>query len=155
MTTGNDGARADVELTEAEVTLYCAHPGSCTTIGASTDRCIQPDDPAMLRRDAERKIKNLAERLRQVEAERDAYRKAKQENDERFQIEAGEQRERAEQAEAALAEARQREERVRALAEEWDGTVYKLPSDHPMTVNEFCAHWFKRPLRKALGGDDA
>ena len=55
-----------------------------------------------------------ARRLAEVEAERDAYRKAKQENDERFQIEALEQRARAEQAEAALADLRAR---VEALAE--------------------------------------
>ena len=51
-----------------------------------------------------------ARRLAEVEAERDAYRKAKQENDERFQIEALEQRARAEQAEAALADLRARVE---------------------------------------------
>lgn len=37
-----------------------------------------------------------------AEAERDAYRKAKQENDERFQLDAATQRERAEKAEAEV-----------------------------------------------------
>lgn len=40
-----------------------------------------------------------------VQAERDAYRKAKAENDERFQLEAAAQRERADVAESVLAEA--------------------------------------------------
>ena len=49
----------------------------------------------------------------------------------------------AQRAEAAL-------ERVRALAEEWEGTVYKLPPDYPMSTDEFVSFWFKRPLRDAL-----
>ena len=51
-----------------------------------------------------------------VERERDAYRRAKQENDERFQIEAQEQRARAQAAEAQVAA-------VRALADEWGRTT--------------------------------
>ncbi len=41
-------------------------------------------------------------------------------------------------------------EAVRALADEWDRTTYKLPPGYPMTVNEFCGVWFKRPLRAVL-----
>lgn len=49
-----------------------------------------------------RDIAALLDAFDEVRAERDAYRKAKQENDERFQLEAGTQRERAEKAEAAI-----------------------------------------------------
>ena len=45
----------------------------------------------------------VCEMLASAERERDAYRRAKAENDERFQLEAGEQRARAEAAEARLA----------------------------------------------------
>lgn len=41
-------------------------------------------------------------------------------------------------------------EAVEALAAEWEATVYKWSPAMPMTVNEFCAHWFKRPLRALL-----
>lgn len=45
---------------------------------------------------------------------------------------------------------------VEALADEWEGTVYKLPSGYPMTVNTFCHFWFTEPLRAALAtGDDS
>ena len=44
-------------------------------------------------------------------------------------------------------------ERVEALADEWDSTVYKLPPGFPMTVNEFCRGWFKAPLRAVLHPD--
>lgn len=53
-------------------------------------------------------MKALCDALDAARAERDAYRKAKQENDERFQLEAGARRERAEKAEATI-------ERVRKL----------------------------------------
>jgi len=49
------------------------------------------------------RLKEAEERTRKAEAERDAYRKAKQENDERFQLEATRQRVRAENAEAIIA----------------------------------------------------
>jgi chromosome segregation ATPase len=161
MTTGNDGARADVELTEQELLRL--------------ERAVS--SPFLSVQEAVETI--VAERLHQVEAERDlwgrrwnevdtaldgniarrkeaeaALAEALTERDE-FKEASEERGAAAEKAQVALAEVRQREERVRALAVEWGGTVYKLPADHPTTVNEFCDHWFKRPLRKALGGDDA
>jgi hypothetical protein len=180
MTTGNDGARADarkrripqpdpdggIDLTAAEYAEFmdgargearavmflcsCGHAPKwhhdttrgCGYHGFSDDRC-QCD------LSSDQAVETIVtERLRQVEAERDSRHDAwvvalKQ-------VSAAEQR-----AETVESEWRRLWERVQALAEEWDGTVYKLPADHPMTVNEFCAHWFKRPLREALGGDDA
>lgn len=53
-----------------------------------------------------RDITSLADALDRARAELAATQRAKRENDERFQLEAGEQRERAEQAEAELAAVR-------------------------------------------------
>lgn len=36
---------------------------------------------------------------------------------------------------------------VEALLTEWEGTVYKLPPGHPLTVNGLCVYHFKVPLR--------
>jgi hypothetical protein len=78
----------------------------------------------------------LCDALDAARAERDAYRKAKQENDERFQLEAGAQRERAEKAEAAI-------ERVRALCDRAESD-YRLGAEYSAWVDD---------VRAALDGE--
>lgn len=68
---------------------------------------------------------SMAERLKATEEELEAYKKAKAENDERFQLEAGRERERAERAEADL-----QNERARELKHRQKNAVLKAEVEH-------------------------
>lgn len=61
--------------------------------------------------------RTLTANVERAERERDAYRKAKQENDDRFQLEAAEQRDRADRLERALADLRAS---IEGLVRKWE-----------------------------------
>jgi hypothetical protein len=180
MTTGNDGARADVELTEAKVKVFPDDYGwddLMALLDAHWPDDIFPTTEDREARDPGPRIVSLlrwVDRLRAVEAERkpaclcvETVRSAVMD---------------AAKAEAALAEARQREERVRALLStpappkrdekgNYDGRVGG--GEHRTTgqrawcygCSEWCAESYACPccepkiepsdLRIALGGDGA
>jgi len=163
MTTGNDGARADVGLTEAEretlgliVARYDHEDQSltewhhCATCKGGPCAC---SGRPWLGDEMAGAIENLlAERLRQVDAERDraqdVARKDEAEKGRMWQH----LRDRCAAAEAALAEARQREERVRALASNW----LRLAAT---AMDAEVREWTKAAATSVLtaldGGDDA